>query len=344
MSQPQQLIIKKNTSLKALNTFGIDEKAALMISFKNEEDLYDILDHYNHYFRVLGGGSNLLLTTEVDGLLLKNEIKGIQVIENKPEYVVIDVGAGENWHDLVQWAVKRDYGGIENLSLIPGTVGAAPIQNIGAYGVELKDTFVSLDAVDLETTVRKEFKLKDCQFGYRESIFKTIYKEKFCITYIRLRLTKPGHHAYKTEYGDIKKTMTEMGITKPSVKAIGDAVVKIRSSKLPDPKQIRNAGSFFKNPELEKEIVENLIQKHPLMPHFEAQKEGFLKIPAAWLIEQCGWKGKQVGNTGIHAQQALVIVNHGNATGSEILQLAKSIQDSVKAAFDINLEMEVNVW
>jgi UDP-N-acetylmuramate dehydrogenase len=344
MSQPQQLIIKKNTSLKALNTFGIDEKAALMISFKNEEDLYDILDHYNHYFRVLGGGSNILLTTEVDGLLLKNEIKGIQVIENKPEYVVIDVGAGENWHDLVQWAVKRDYGGLENLSLIPGTVGAAPIQNIGAYGVELRETFVSLDAVDLETTVRKEFKLKDCQFGYRESIFKTIHKEKFCITYIRLRLTKPGHHVYKTEYGDIKKTMAEMGNTKPSVKAINDAVIKIRSSKLPDPKEIGNAGSFFKNPELEKAFVEDLIQKNPLMPHFDAQKEGFLKIPAAWLIEQCGWKGKLVGNTGVHAQQALVLVNHKNASGTEILQLAKDIQTSVKSTFGIDLEMEVNVW
>ncbi len=344
MSQPQQLIIKKNTSLKALNTFGIDEKAALMITFKNEEDLYDILDHYNHYFRVLGGGSNLLLTTEVDGLLMKNEIKGIQIIEQKPEYVVIDVGAGESWHDLVQWAVKRDYGGIENLALIPGTVGAAPIQNIGAYGVELKDVFVSLDAVDLETTVRKEFKLKDCQFGYRESIFKTTFKEKFCITYIRLRLTKPGHHVYKTEYGDIKKTMADMGITKPSVKAISEAVIKIRSSKLPDPSQIGNAGSFFKNPEIEQSVVDTLILKYPLMPHFEAQKTGFMKIPAAWLIEQCGWKGKQVGNTGTHPQQALVIVNHGAASGSEILDFAKAVQASVKSTFDIDLEMEVNVW
>jgi UDP-N-acetylmuramate dehydrogenase len=327
-----------------LNTFGIDAKAELMIAFKNEEDLYDILDHYNHYFRVLGGGSNLLLTTVVDGLLLKNEIKGIQVIENKPEYVVIDIGAGENWHDLVLWAVKRDYGGIENLALIPGTVGAAPIQNIGAYGVELKDTFVSLDAVNLETTVRKEFKLKDCKFGYRDSIFKSLEKENFCITYIRLRLTKPGHHVYKTEYGDIKKTMAEMGITKPSVKAISDAVTQIRSAKLPNPAEIGNAGSFFKNPELEKTVVETLLTKYPTMPHFETSNPECLKVPAAWLIEQCGWKGKQIGNTGVHAQQALVLVNHGNATGNEVLTLAKEIIMSVQEMFGVPLEMEVNVW
>ena len=344
MSQPKQLVTQKDASLKTYNTFGVDGRADMIISFRNEEDLYDILDHFNHSMKVLGGGSNILVTGNVDYLLLKNEIRGIQIIAQNDQSVTIDIGGGELWHDLVLWAVKRNYGGLENLSLIPGTVGAAPIQNIGAYGVELKDVFVSLDAVHLETTVRKEFSAADCKFGYRDSYFKTEQKEEYCITYIRLKLTKPGHHIFKLAYGDVQKTLEADGIKKPTVKAVSDAVIKIRQSKLPNPSELGNAGSFFKNPEIPTTDAEKLLAQYPDMPQFATSKPDLIKIPAGWLIEHCGWKGKRVGNTGAHAQQALVLVNYGEATGAEIWQLAQDIIASVHSSFGIELMVEVNIW
>jgi UDP-N-acetylmuramate dehydrogenase len=293
--------------------------------------------------RVLGGGSNILFTQNVDGLLLKNEISGIEIVRRWSNKVHIAVGGGENWHQFVLWAVENGYGGIENMSLIPGTVGASPIQNIGAYGVELKDVFVRLEAIDLATNKKHVFNKKQCEFGYRDSIFKRHAKDKYLITKVVFSLTSAQHNI-NTSYGDISKTLETLQITgTPTIKDISKAVIHIRSSKLPDPAKIGNCGSFFKNPELPSSILEQIRQTHPTAPGYPLPNDR-VKIPAGWLIEQCGWKGKRIGNTGCYEKQALVLVNHGDASGQEVKQLSQDIINSVKERFNVKLEPEVNIW
>jgi UDP-N-acetylmuramate dehydrogenase len=290
---------------------------------------------------ILCGGSNLLLTKDFDGLILKNEIKGIKIVEEKENEVLVKVGGGENWHQFVLWAIAQNYGGIENLSLIPGTIGAAPIQNIGAYGVELKDVFEKLEAVNLTSKRKKTFQKSDCAFGYRESVFKKALKGKYFITAVYLKLSK-NKHQLNTNYGAIKAVLEKESIAQPTIKAISDAVIAIRSSKLPDPAVLGNSGSFFKNPEISLHQFKQLQQTFPNIVFYELPNE-MIKVPAGWLIEQCGWKGKKVGNTGAHAQQALVLVNYGDATGAEVKRLAYQIIDSVEDKFGIRLHPEVNI-
>ena len=289
---------------------------------------------------ILGGGSNILFTKNFDGLVLKNSLSGIEVVKEDTNHVWVRVAAGEVWHRFVLWCIEKKLAGIENLSLIPGLVGAAPMQNIGAYGAEIKDTFEELEAVDMTTTEKIIFNNANCEFGYRESVFKNKFRNKFFISSVTFRLNKIPK--YNINYGDIKMTLDEMRVTELSLKAVSDAVIKIRSSKLPDPAVLGNAGSFFKNPTIEITLFENLISKNPLMPNYP-QQDGQVKIPAAWLIEQCGWKGKVIGHTGTHKQQALVLVNYGGATGEEIWNLAMKIQQLVKEKFGIVISPEVNV-
>nr|MBP9882532.1 UDP-N-acetylmuramate dehydrogenase [Chitinophagales bacterium] len=289
---------------------------------------------------ILGGGSNILFTKNVDGLVIKNSLPGIKIIKEDPYHSWIKVAAGEPWHPFVLYCVERNLAGIENLSLIPGLVGAAPMQNIGAYGVEIKDTCEEVEAVNMATGEEEIFNNAACEFGYRESIFKHKLKGQFLITAVTFKLNKifkPNIH-----YGDIKRTLEEMRVQEITIKAVSDAVITIRSSKLPDPKVIGNAGSFFKNPVVSRKLFNTLISKNPLMPNYP-QKNGEVKIPAGWLIEQCGWKGKVVGNTGAHKSQSLVLVNYGHATGHEIYDLALQIRQSVKEKFDIDITTEVNI-
>jgi len=335
------MIILKNYSLKPYNTFGLDTKAANLLKVQSVAELKQGLKlPYDSTF-ILGGGSNMLLTQDIDGLVIKNEIKGIEVIEETAETVILSIGGGENWHQLVLWAIANNYGGIENLSLIPGTVGASPIQNIGAYGVELKDVFVKLEAIHLATRRKKTFSKKACQFGYRESIFKKTLKGQYFITKVFLQLTK-NKHQLNMNYGAIKTSLSEKEIDQPTIKDISDAVIAIRSSKLPDPAELGNSGSFFKNPEIPRSQFEALQKQFPTIVFYE-MPNNMVKVPAGWLIEQAGWKGKKVGNTGAHAKQALVLVNYGNATGEEVKALAFKIIKSVKQKFGIQLSPEVNI-
>ncbi len=333
--------LKKNHSLKKFNTFGIAAKAENFYSVQSESDFLDALKSAIRPLFILGGGSNLLLTKDVKGLVIKNEIKGIKIERQFKHCVHISAGAGENWHELVLWCINKKLGGIENLSLIPGTVGAAPIQNIGAYGVELKEVFVKLEAIEIASGKKKIFWKKDCQFGYRESVFKQKEKGNYFITKVFLRLNKK--HNLNISYGAIKNTLKEQGIKKPSIKTISQAVIQIRSSKLPDPAKIGNSGSFFKNPEISKSQFKKLQKQFPNIVFYDLPN-GKVKVPAGWLIEQDGWKGKRVGHTGAHKNQALVLVNYGKATGQEILQHAKRIIDSVNKKFGIKLKAEVNVY
>ncbi len=334
--------ILENTSLLHFNTFGLDIKAAHFAEISNLDDLRAGLRAGIQPVFLLGGGSNVLFTQDVQGLVLKNNLRGIQVIREFKNKVWVEVGSGEVWHEFVLWAVAHNYGGIENLSLIPGTVGAAPIQNIGAYGVELKDVFVRLKALNLSTGKLKSFKHSVCQFGYRDSIFKREEKGKWCITSVVFSLTKAPHRL-NTSYGDISKTLESNGIVTPNIADISRAVVQIRSSKLPDPAKIGNCGSFFKNPETDRAVLERILVTHPQAPHYPLP-DGRVKIPAGWLIEQCGWKGKRVGNTGCYERQALVLVNYGGATGAEVKNLAEAIIESVEKGFGVRLEAEVNIW
>jgi UDP-N-acetylmuramate dehydrogenase len=335
--------LHKDYSLKKLNTFGIDVKASLYAEFHSGKELKEIfLDpkHKNQKKLILGGGSNILFTKNFDGLVLRNRIGGIEIIKEDHEYVYVKSGAGVIWHDLVMFAINKNLGGIENLSLIPGTVGAAPIQNIGAYGVELKDVFVSLESIHIETQKKREFNLDECEFGYRDSIFKRELKGKHIILSITLRLSK--NPKFNISYGAISEVLKEMNVKELSVKAISDAVCFIRRSKLPDPAEIGNAGSFFKNPEIPQEKFNELKSVYPDIPSFKTSP-GYVKVPAGWLNEKCGWKGKIVGNTGVHKNQALVLVNYGNAEGEEIKKLSEEIQSSVLERFGIRLETEVNI-
>jgi len=289
---------------------------------------------------IIGGGSNILFTKNYEGVVLKNNLKGIDVIREDTDYIWVRAGGGELWHTLVMFCVERNYGGIENLSLIPGSVGAAPLQNIGAYGVELVHTFYELEAMDLSTGGFRIFDKSACGFGYRDSVFKNVLRGKYFITSVTLQLRKQP--VFHVEYGAIRQTLEAMHINTYSVKAISDAVIAIRRSKLPDPEDIGNAGSFFKNPEIDTTFYTSLKQKFPQMPGY-AVNENKTKVPAGWLIEQCGWKGKRVGDAGVHKDQALVIVNYGKATGDEIYALAMEVKITVKDKFGIDINPEVNI-
>ncbi len=340
LSNPDMIILK-NYSLKAYNTFGLDTKAANLLKVQSVADLKKGLKLSYQPIFILGGGSNMLLTQDIAGLVIKNEIKGIDLIEETETTVTLSIGGGENWHELVLWAIAHNYGGIENLSLIPGTVGASPIQNIGAYGVELKDVFVKLEAINIATQRKKTFSKKACQFGYRDSVFKKRLKGQYFITKVFLQLTKKEHQL-NMNYGAIKTHLADNGIDQPTIKAISDAVIAIRSSKLPDPAELGNSGSFFKNPEITRTHFEQLQQQFPHIVSHDLPN-GKVKVPAGWLIEQDGWKGKRIGNTGAHAKQALVLVNYGDATGAEVKRLAFDIIASVKQKFGILLTAEVNI-
>lgn len=337
------MTVSENISLKSFNTFGIEARARYFVRVQSPRELGDVLANpaYNSLPRlVLGGGSNVLFINDYfDGLVIKIDIKGIAVLEETDQSVRIEVGAGEVWHDLVMYTIEKGYSGLENLSLIPGTVGAAPMQNIGAYGVEIKETFDSLEALHVESGQRRRFTNAECRFGYRESVFKHELKGQYIITSVRFNLSKmPVFH---TSYGAIQDTLREMGVAELSVKAISEAVCRIRRSKLPDPAQIGNAGSFFKNPEIPKAQYDALRAQHPDMPGYITSQD-LVKVPAGWLIEQCGWKGKIVGATGVHKLQALVLVNYGEAKGQEIKALAEQVQQSVQERFGIRLTPEVN--
>ncbi|GAB3795600.1 UDP-N-acetylmuramate dehydrogenase [Spirosoma humi] len=339
------LNIQSHVSLKPYNTFGINANARYWVEVNSEEDLQTVLqlnDFINQPKLILGGGSNVLLCHDFDGLVVKINIQGINVIREDDDHVYITAGAGVNWHELVLFCVSRGYAGMENMSLIPGTVGAAPMQNIGAYGVELEQVFESLTAIHVLTSEKKTFTHADCAFGYRESVFKRELKGQYIITSVTFQLDKrPTFH---TRYGAIQETLTEMGITDEtlSIKAISDAVIRIRRSKLPDPAQIGNAGSFFKNPEISKDQFDSLKLTYPTLPGYPVGDD-VIKVPAGWLIEQTGWKGYRSGDAGVHTKQALVLVNYDKATGDEIMALARKVQQSVLDTFGVTISPEVNV-
>ncbi len=334
--------LQTNFSLKNYNTFGIDVKAKQFISVESFDELKHILKRfYTEEIFVIGGGSNMLLTQDISKTVLHINIKGKKIIEQNDNYTIVDVEAGENWHEFVCWTLDNGLGGIENLSLIPGNVGTSPIQNIGAYGVELKDVFVSCEAFHRQTLDKKTFFKEDCQFGYRQSVFKNEFKNQYIISKVRFKLTTKNHQL-KTEYGAIKDELKNLNLNKLTPKDISEAVIKIRQSKLPDPKELGNSGSFFKNPIINLSDYEILKQQHPDIPAYKIDKNQ-IKIPAGWLIDQCGLKGFRDGDSGIHKKQALVLVNYGNASGQDILNLSKKIQNTVKDNFGIDLEAEVNI-
>ena len=333
----------KNISLKSYNTFGIDAYAKYFAAFNSADDLHHVYqsgEYKDEPKLFLGGGSNILFTKNFEGIVLKNEIDGIKTIHEEEKYVYIKVGAGVNWHQFVLYCIHKNLAGVENLSLIPGNVGASPMQNIGAYGAEIKDVFFSLEAYHISENKIVTFTLNDCEFGYRESVFKKKYKDQFVILDVTFRLNKMPH--YNISYGAIEDELKKMHVEKLSIKAISDAVINIRTAKLPDPKIIGNAGSFFKNPEIDKYELEQLLIIEPGMPSYRINDNKF-KIPAGWLIEKCGWKGYRNGDAGCYNKQALVLVNYGNASGSEILNLSEEIRKSVYNEFGIMLQREVNI-
>ncbi len=329
-----------NFSLKDYNTFGIDVKAKKFISITSMEQLREVLVSESDIF-LLSGGSNMLLTKDIDKTVVHVNLKGITILEESENQVVIEVLAGEDWHQFVLWCVNHDFGGIENLSLIPGNVGTCPIQNIGAYGVEVKDVIESVDAMEISTGKIQTFSNSECEFGYRNSIFKNALKDQLVITKVRFKLTK-GAHKPNTSYGAIESELLKHNIENPTIKDISNAVITIRQSKLPDPKEIGNSGSFFKNPVIGTTHFENLKEKYPNIPCYIID-DNSIKVPAGWLIETAGFKGKRFGDAGVHNRQALVLVNYGNASGQEIFELAKQIQSKIKIDFGVELEIEVNV-
>lgn len=334
--------IRDNADLSSFNTMGVKASARYLAEVNSRDELTTLMEskNFRHLDKmVLGGGSNILFKNDYDGLIILNKIKGIRVVEENPEEIVLEIGAGENWHELVMYCVERGWGGIENLSLIPGSVGAAPIQNIGAYGVELEEVFVQLEAFLMEEGQFRIFKKEECNFGYRDSIFKQELKSKVVITSVVLKLNKKPEAV--TAYRALEEKLEEKGITSPTIKEISEAVIEIRQSKLPDPAEIGNTGSFFKNPVVDPEVFARIQKEYPDIPHYPAGDQ--IKIPAAWLIDTCGWKGRREGDAGVHEMQALVIVNYGNATGQEIWALAEKIRASVKEQFGIALVPEVNV-
>lgn len=334
-------MISENTSLLPYNTFGIDVKASKFGRFSSTEELHALLSHRGKEEKllILGGGSNVLLTEDFEGLVIRNEIKGFEVISEDENTVDIKVGAGEVWHEFVLQSIEKGYGGVENLSLIPGSVGASPMQNIGAYGVEIKDVFVSLEAYHIESGEVHTFDKESCQFGYRESVFKRRLKGQYIIVSVTYRLTK--NHSLNTSYGAIEAELKERGINNPTIKDVSDAVIAIRQSKLPDPKEIGNAGSFFKNPVVDKSVLVSIQEKHENVPNYPAGDK--VKLAAGWLIEQAGWKGKTFDTFGVHKKQALVLVNYGGSKGQSILDLSTQIIADVQAKFGVQLEREVNI-
>lgn len=335
--------ILPNFSLKPYNTFGINVSAKYFAAFSTAEELNELLNYNKinvHDNLVLGGGSNILFTKNFDGFVLKNELKGIELVKEDANHFYVKAFAGENWHQLVMHCIKHNYSGLENLSLIPGNVGASPMQNIGAYGVEIKDVFESLEALHKKDYIIHTFSANDCEFGYRESIFKRKYKDEFVILSVTFRLRKTP--VYHTSYGAIEQELEKLSVKNLSIQAISQAVINIRSSKLPNPAEIGNAGSFFKNPTISSPEFQPLQKSYPEIPHYTVNDE-HIKIPAAWLIEKCGWKGFRNCDAGVHAHHPLVLVNYGNASGKDIYDLSEKILQSVKHKFGINLKREVNI-
>lgn len=334
--------ISQSISLKPYNSFGIDVKARYFAAFQNLESLQALLYETRLQTQkrlVLGGGSNVLFTTDYDGLVLRNEIPGISLVEADSDAYFVRVGAGVNWHAFVMDCIRNSRSGVENLSLIPGSVGASPMQNIGAYGVEVQDVIHKVEAWHMNDRVLVQFDRKACGFGYRESVFKRQYRNQFVITHVTFRL--PRKPVYHTAYGAIQQELANMQVAELSIAAIAQAVIHIRTSKLPDPRVLGNAGSFFKNPVVTAHMHNELQQLFPNMVSF-IQPDGTYKLAAGWLIEQCGWKGYRKGDAGCHENQALVLVNYGAARGSEIWELSQEIAASVKARFGVQLEPEVN--
>ena len=334
--------IQNDISLKPYNTFGIAVNAKHFVSVTSIDELKAVLALENYSNKlILGGGSNMLLTKNQEALVILLNIKGIDIISEHEDHVLVKACAGENWHEFVLWCLDKGYGGIENLSLIPGNVGTAPIQNIGAYGVELKDVFVSCEALSVENNTLKTFSKSECNFGYRNSIFKEKAKGKYVITNVTLKLSKKNHELH-INYGAIASQLEAMNIKAPTIKDISQAVIAIRESKLPNPKEIGNSGSFFKNPVIPKSHYNTLLKSFDDIPCYPVS-ENEVKVPAGWLIEKAGFKGKRFGDYGVHNKQALVLVNYGNAKGEDILELAKLIQKTIERLFNITIEAEVNI-
>jgi UDP-N-acetylmuramate dehydrogenase len=339
------LSLKENTSLKGFNTFGIEANARYFCTVDSENQVRELIrsDLFKNERRlILGGGSNILLTRNFDGLVIHNALKGIEIESENEDTLLLKVASGEVWHALVLHCVQNNWGGIENLSLIPGTVGAAPIQNIGAYGVEVSEVIKKVEAIDMNTGETRSFERDECCFGYRESVFKTVLREKYFISSVTLRLTKKNHRI-NVSYGAIHDTLKAMNATSLTIQSVRDAVIKIRTEKLPDYTVMGNAGSFFKNTEISATQYNKLKSEFPAMPHYPTANQQ-VKIPSAWLIEQCGWKGKKINHVGVHASQALVLVNFGEAKGEEIFALATKIIASVQEKFSITLTPEVNIF
>lgn len=332
--------IQENISLKKLNTFGIDVIAKRFATINSVYELQQLLKKEKDVF-LISGGSNMLLRNNLEELVLHLNIAGISIDKEDENNVYLTVNAGENWHEFVLWAISQNYGGIENLSLIPGSVGTCPIQNIGAYGVEVKDVITKVEAIEINSTKLTTFSNSDCEFGYRNSVFKNALKNKYVITSVSFKLTK-NKHQLNSSYGAIAQELASNKVNTPTIKDISDAVITIRKSKLPDPKEIGNSGSFFKNPVISKELFEKIKINHPTIPSYIIS-ETEIKVPAGWLIEQSGFKGKRFGTCGVHEKQALVLVNYGNASGKEIYQLATTIQEKIKENFNIFLDIEVNI-
>ncbi len=334
--------ILQQFSLKNYNTFGIEAKAKQFVAIHSIDELKTVLaQHKNEKKFVLGGGSNMLLTKDIDALVIHIDLKGKKVIDENEDFVFIECQAGENWHEFVLWTIEQDFGGLENMSLIPGNVGTTPVQNIGAYGAEIKDSFISCEAITIESQEKRTFLKDECKFGYRESIFKNEVKDQYIITSVVFKLTK-RNHKINTAYGDISTELAKNNISNPTIKDVSNAVIAIRRSKLPDPKELGNSGSFFKNPIVPKIDFDKIHQRFPEMKYYNLS-ETEVKVPAGWLIEQAGFKGRRFGDAGIHKNQALVLVNYGNATGQEILAVSKNIQQTIFETFGIQIEAEVNV-
>ena len=335
-------MFEKHKSLRALNTFGIEAYAENYLRVENLSVLQEVTKEHKDVF-VLGGGSNILLTKDISKPVIHMVNKGIEPLQqgSKTNKVLVRAQAGEIWHDFVLWCLSRNLGGLENLSLIPGHVGASPMQNIGAYGVEVKDRFHELEALEIETGRIRRFSASECGFGYRESVFKNVEKGKYIILHVTFELSTRDHEIH-TDYGAIRSELDNRGIQNPSIRDVSDVVIDIRRSKLPDPAEIGNSGSFFKNPVISRSQYEALSREYRELPHYPVSEEA-VKVPAGWLVEKSGYKGYRVGDAGVHRNQALVLVNYERATGREILELAKEIQATVLNRFDIALEMEVNV-
>lgn len=334
--------IQSNFSLKSFNTFGIEAKAKNFVAVHSLDELKTVLaEHAAEPKFILGGGSNMLLTQDIDALVIHIDLKGKRIVKEDDNFVWVESMAGENWHEFVLWTIDQNFGGLENMSLIPGNVGTTPVQNIGAYGTEIKDTFVSCDAMKIDDQTMRTFSKEDCRFGYRESIFKQEAKNQYIITSVVFKLTKRNHNI-NTSYGDITKELALQNVSVPTLKDVSNAVIAIRQSKLPDPKILGNSGSFFKNPVISRSHFEKVQAQFPEIKFFEVSPTE-VKVPAGWLIEQAGYKGFRKGDAGVHKNQALVLVNYGSATGQEILALSREVQQAVFDKYSIAIEAEVNV-